>query len=92
MTATEEAARLEILTRYALLDSPPEPEFDQLTVMAAKLFNVPIAMVSLVDSADATTKSRERLLALGANDYLPKPYNIATLLIRLDTLLRNSDG
>ncbi len=46
----------------------------------------------LLLSADATTKSRERLLALGADDYLPKPYIIATLLNRVDALLRNSDG
>ena len=41
----------------------------------------------LLLSADATLHSRERLLALGANDYLPKPFNVAELLERLDALL-----
>ena len=41
----------------------------------------------LLLSADATTHSRERLLALGATDYLPKPFNLAQLLDKVDTLL-----
>ncbi len=42
----------------------------------------------LLLSADATAQSRERLLALGANDYLPKPFNVAGLLSKLDALLQ----
>ncbi len=41
----------------------------------------------LLLSADATAYSRERLLALGANDYLSKPFNVVHLLERLDALL-----
>ena len=41
----------------------------------------------LLLSADATAYSRERLLALGADAYLPKPFNIAVLLEELDALL-----
>ena len=41
----------------------------------------------LLLSADATMHSRERLLALGASDYLSKPFNVAQLLERLDALL-----
>jgi diguanylate cyclase (GGDEF)-like protein/PAS domain S-box-containing protein len=33
-----------------LLDTVPEPEFDRITALAAKLFDVPIALVSLVDA------------------------------------------
>ncbi|CAN5916339.1 hypothetical protein BH11MYX2_BH11MYX2_00730 [soil metagenome] len=33
-----------------LLDTIPEPELDRITALAAKLFDVPIALVSLVDS------------------------------------------
>ena len=42
----------------------------------------------LLLSADATTYSRERLLALGADDYLPKPFKVAELLERVELLFR----
>ena len=47
--SASEAERLRALASYELLDTPPEPEFDQLTALAADVFQVPIAMVSLVD-------------------------------------------
>ncbi len=45
-----EPERLRALDRYDLLDTPPEPEFENLTTLAAKFFDVPIALISLVDS------------------------------------------
>jgi diguanylate cyclase (GGDEF)-like protein/PAS domain S-box-containing protein len=52
-----------------LLDSLPEPEFDRVTALAAKLFDVPIALVTLIDAdrqwfkscvgLDATETSRD---------------------------------
>lgn len=45
----DERARLETLRSLAILNTPPEEEFDRLTRMAKRLFNVPIALVSLVD-------------------------------------------
>ncbi len=42
----------------------------------------------MVCSADASRTTRERLLALGANDYLPKPFSVHTLVDKLDALLR----
>ena len=44
---------------------------------------IPVVLLS----ADATLHSRERLLALGATDYLSKPFNVANLLERIDALL-----
>jgi GAF domain-containing protein len=44
-----EPARLEALKRYEILDTPPDGSFDHLTQLAATLFNVPIALISLVD-------------------------------------------
>ena len=41
----------------------------------------------LLLSADATPHSRDRLLALGANAYLPKPFDVAELLKKLDAML-----
>jgi two-component system, sensor histidine kinase and response regulator len=44
-----EAARLESLHRYAILDTLPEQEFDDLSRLAASICGTPIALVSLVD-------------------------------------------
>ena len=44
----------------------------------------------LLLSADATTHSRERLLGLGANDYLSKPFGVGDLLKKLDILLQTA--
>ncbi len=61
-TAPDEAARLEALGRYALLDTPPEPEFEEITALAARLFHAPIALVSLVDEARLWFKSAQGIL------------------------------
>lgn len=44
-----EAQRLDTLRRYEILDSEPEPAFDELTALAAKLLDMPMALVTLVD-------------------------------------------
>jgi GAF domain-containing protein len=45
-----ERARVEAVRRYDVLDSPPDGGFDKITQLAAKLFNVPISIVSIVDT------------------------------------------
>lgn len=45
-----EAVRLKQLQSLKLLDTEPEERFDRLTRLARRLFNVPIALVSLVDA------------------------------------------
>ncbi|MGC5699079.1 sensor domain-containing diguanylate cyclase [Pseudomonas sp. NFXW11] len=45
-----EALRVQTLRELNILDTPPEERFDRLTRLAKRLFNVPIALVSLVDS------------------------------------------
>jgi GAF domain-containing protein len=52
-----EAERLAALRRYKILDTPPEAAFDRITALAARLFEVPIALVSLVDESRAWFKS-----------------------------------
>jgi len=44
-----EDQRLSALEQSQLLDTPPEERFDRITRLASRLFNVPIALVSLVD-------------------------------------------
>jgi len=45
----QELRRLKVLMSYMVLDSEREESFDRLTKMAARVFNVEIALVSLVD-------------------------------------------
>jgi PAS domain-containing protein len=44
-----ETKRLEVLLDYAILDTKPEPAFDELTALAAEMCDVPVSMISLVD-------------------------------------------
>lgn len=54
----QEAARLDALRKLNLLDTPPSEAFDRITRMAAQLFRLPIAAVSLTDSDRQWFKSR----------------------------------
>ncbi|KQO11277.1 serine/threonine protein kinase [Agreia sp. Leaf244] len=45
----DEAARLAAVRRYDVLDTPADGTFDRITALAARLFDVPIAIVSIVD-------------------------------------------
>lgn len=54
---TIEAERLKALKRYDILDTPADGNFDRLTVLASNMFNMPIAIISLVDHARIWFKS-----------------------------------
>ena len=47
---TREVARLRALHNYAVLDTPPEPNFDRITRLAADIFHMPACTMSLADS------------------------------------------
>ncbi len=49
-TSFDEKRRLAAVRRYQILDTPPDGAFDNLAALAAKLFEVPIAIVSIVDT------------------------------------------
>jgi EAL domain-containing protein (putative c-di-GMP-specific phosphodiesterase class I)/GGDEF domain-containing protein len=53
-----EATRLDVLRKLNLLDTPPSEAFDRITRMAAQMFRLPIAAVSLTDSNRQWFKSR----------------------------------
>lgn len=54
-----EAERLRVLREAGVLDTPPEERFDRITRLARRVFDVPIAMVSLVDAERQWFKSRQ---------------------------------
>lgn len=49
LSSIREGERLEKLQNLALLDTAPEREFDAIVLLAQRLFDAPIALVSLVD-------------------------------------------
>ena len=53
-----EQHRLLALHEHAVLDTPPEAGFDELTQLAALWFKAPISLVSLIDSERQWFKSR----------------------------------
>jgi GAF domain-containing protein len=53
-----DAARLRTLHQFAIVNTTPELVFDNYTAWAAQLFNVPIALISLVDEDYVWFKSR----------------------------------
>lgn len=54
----QERARLQALHKLELLDTPPDPELDRITALAAASLSAPICMVSLVDEHRLVFKSR----------------------------------
>ncbi len=55
---SNEAARLQALRSYNVLDTPPETAFDALTRIAAALLGTPTALVSLIDDDRQWFKAR----------------------------------
>ena len=55
--------RLATLRQYDVLDTPPEQAFDDLTLLAAQICQVPMALVSLVDENRQWFKSRVGMTA-----------------------------
>ena len=53
-----EAQRLETLRRYQILDTPPEQQLDDITLLAAHLCEAPIALITLVDAGRQWFKSK----------------------------------
>lgn len=54
----DEIERLHAVSRYDILDTPPEETFDRITALAARVFQVPVATVSIVDRDRIWFKSR----------------------------------
>ncbi|BBX49855.1 hypothetical protein GCM10009645_07650 [Mycolicibacterium poriferae] len=57
-SVADETERLLTLESFTILDTPPEPAFDDLTALAADLCGAPASAVSLVDTDRQWFKSR----------------------------------
>ncbi|MGH7972823.1 MAG: hypothetical protein ACREIC_29260, partial [Limisphaerales bacterium] len=57
-TLQSEKKRLNVLWQYEVLDTVPEELFDDLTELAARICEAPIALISLVDEKRQWFKSK----------------------------------
>jgi len=57
----DEPLRMAAVTRYDILDTPPDGSFDRVTAIAARRFNVPISIISIVDHDRIWFKSHHGL-------------------------------
>jgi two-component system, sensor histidine kinase and response regulator len=55
---SNEVARLDALRRYNILDTEPEPAFDDITLLASQICCTKIAMITLVDQSRQWVKSK----------------------------------
>ena len=62
-SSRQETERLAALHSYEILDTPADGAFDRITALAARHFDVPVALVSLVDEDRIWFKSRHGLEA-----------------------------
>lgn len=60
-TPDDEVQRIEALHRCCVLDTEPEQRFDDLTLLASRLMDTPMALVSLVDEQRQWFKARTGL-------------------------------
>lgn len=56
-----EPQRMAAVSRYQVLDTPPDGAFDRITALAARLFDVPISIISIVDHDRIWFKSHHGL-------------------------------
>lgn len=53
-----EKERLQVLESYSILDTLPENDYDNITAIASQICNMPVSMVTLIDSDRQWFKSR----------------------------------
>jgi signal transduction histidine kinase len=86
--AFNEVARISELGRYAILDTPAEPAFDDLTRLAAYICATPISLISLVDTGRIWFKSA---VGLAASE-IPRIDGFCSSAILTDDLLMVPDA
>ena len=83
----DEDQRLAALRSYAILDTPEEPDYDDLTFLAAQTCGTPIAYLSFVDAQRIWIKSG---VGIDIRE-VPRTGSPCTLLLETDTLLELPD-
>lgn len=76
-----EGARMDAVHRYDVLDSPPDRAFDRITALASRLFDVPVSLVSIVDTDRIWLKSTHGLEGV---DQIPRAPGLCASVVLQD--------
>ena len=82
-----EEERVKELKSFDILNTLPEDEFDALTGLAARLCDVPIALINFIDTREQFTKSCVGISA----EYTPREQSICQYTILTDELFEIQD-
>ena len=82
-----ECARLKTLRKHAILDTAPEPFFDDVTQLAAQVCGTPVALISLVDEQRLWFKARVGI----EKSEMPRKGSLCSDAIRGDDLFTVGD-
>ena len=74
-----DGARLAALRELGLLDTPPEPEFERFTELAADLLSVPVSLISLVDRDRRSSRARTVCAASGRRPARPRSATLSAV-------------
>lgn len=84
----QEAARLEALRGYRILDTEPEPAFDDIALLAAQVAGAPISLIGFLDAEREWFKAG---IGFGENE-IPREISFsAHCLLGLDVLVVRED-
>lgn len=74
-------SRVEALRRYRILDTPPEESFNNVARLATQFFNVPIAIITFVDTDRVFLKAN---IGVNAEINNPRTTSLCTLVMLND--------
>lgn len=83
-----EVQRIQALRKYQLLDTGPEPEYDELVQLASEICNAPMSLISLIDTDRQYFKSNKGF----AGPSSPRDTAFCTHAILDDTILEIEDA
>ncbi len=84
----DDSSRIAALRRYDILDTPPDATFDRIAAAAAAVFDVPIAVINLVDEVRGYFKARHGVTIEGA----PRDQMICSSVIVQDDVVVYQDA